>query len=537
MISPPTSDLQPQTSYLAFAYISNVLGMLREHRRFFLWVGLAGLALRLFFFIYLPDLTDDSRVYLDLASNWLAHGVYGQTESGQIVASDTRLPGYPTFLAAIFWVFGVGKIRAVLLAQILFDLGSCLLIADLARRLIARRWAGRVAFLLAALCPFLANYAAAVLTETLEVFFTALALDCAVAALDRMSDDGIRVAWSLWAATGASIAVCILLRPDGGILLAAVALYVVVSAPKGAFGLRPSSASLERCPDTKLVAKRDRMEQRDDKRQGVVAETLPGKGVRPFRALVIAEVTIITIALAPLVPWTARNWTTLHQFQPLAPRYATEAGEVTPWGFNRWVRTWMADYTSVEEIYWDVPGEKIDADKLPARALDSAKDATLALIADYNLDQRLTPQIDARFDEVAAQRIRAHPFRYYVELPVLRVADVWLRPRTELLPSDPRWWEFNDDPKWSAVSVGFGVINLFFAAAAGLGLIWRHADIRYVGLLVGFVVLRSAFLGSIENPETRYTLECYPAIIVLASAWIAAWIERRESAALTARAG
>lgn len=145
--------------------------MLREHRRFFLWVCLGALALRLFFFIYLPTISDDSRVYIDLASNWLQHGIYGQTDSGQIVPSDTRLPGYPAFLAAIFWVFGVGNVRAVLVAQILFDLGSCLLIADLARRVIAGRWAGRVAFLLAALCPFLANYAAAVLTETLEVFY------------------------------------------------------------------------------------------------------------------------------------------------------------------------------------------------------------------------------------------------------------------------------------------------------------------------------------------------------------------------------
>jgi hypothetical protein len=469
--------------------------MLREHRRFFLWVCLGALALRLFFFIYVPTISDDSRVYIDLASNWLQHGIYGQTDSGRIVPSDTRLPGYPAFLAAIFWVFGVGNVRAVLVAQILFDLGSCLLIADLARRVIAGRWAGRVAFLLAAVCPFLANYAAAVLTETLEVFFTALALECAVAALERMREsDGRSSAWLLWAAAGASIGACILFRPDGGILLAAVAFYTVVAAPKGVFTLGKGTASLKRSPDTKLS--------------------------HSFRALVVAEITVIVISLAPLVPWTARNWTTLHQFQPLAPRYATEAEEVTPRGFNRWVRTWMADYVSVEEIYWNVPGDKIDAAKLPSRALDSAKDETLALIADYNAAQQLTTQIDARFDEVAALRIRAHPLRYYVVLPVLRVADMWLRPRTELLPSDPRWWQFNDDPKWSAVAVGFGVINLLFVVAASLGFVFRGSDIRYLGLLVGFVVLRSAFLGTIENPETRYTLECYPAIIVLGSAWI-----------------
>jgi hypothetical protein len=300
------------------------------------------------------------------------------------------------------------------------------------------------------------------------------------------------------------------LRPDGGILLAAVVLYVAVAAPKGALGLAVDSASLKRCPDTE---------------HGTTHET---KG-RTLRALLVAEITIviiIIIALAPLVPWMVRNWTTLHQFQPLAPRYATEAEEVTPLGFNRWVRTWMADYVSVEEIYWNIPGDKLDAQKLPARALDSAKDATLALIADYNATQQLTTKIDARFDDIARERIRAHPFRYYVVLPLVRVADMWLRPRTELLPSDPRWWEFNDDPKWSAVAVGFGVINLFFVVAAGLGLILRRSDIRYVGLLLGFVVLRSAFLGTIENPETRYTLECYPAIIVLGSALLA---QRRKT--------
>jgi hypothetical protein len=31
------------------------------------------------------------------------------------------------------------------------------------------------------------------------------------------------------------------------------------------------------------------------------------------------------------------------------------------------------------------------------------------------------------------------------------------------------------------------------------------------------VILRSIFLGTLENPEPRYTLECYPAIIIFAS--------------------
>ena len=452
--------------------------MLREHRGFFLGITLCGLALRLFFLIYFPAVSDDSHVYLDLAGNWLQHGVYGQTEGGEIVPADTRLPGYPAFLAALSWIFGASNIRAILLTQILIDLATCLLIADLTRRTVSPR-AGCVAFLLAALCLFLASYAAAVLTETLELFFTVLAFECTVIALDRTGSNALRHVWLLWAATGAAVAACILLRPDGGILLPVIGLAML------------------------FVLWRDRA------------------STKSVFSILTGGCLVAIIALAPLVPWTVRNWKTLHQFQPLAPRYGTESEEVTPIGFNRWIGTWMADYVSVEEVYWNMPGGEIDASKLPRRALDSARESTLALIADYNAAPQLTAQLDWRFDRVAWERIRAHPFRYYFVLPVLRVADMWLRPRTELLPADPRWWEFNDAVMGSVASVAFGLINLFYVVAAIGGAIWRRGGMRYFWLLAGFAALRTAFLLTIENPEPRYTLECYPVVIVLGAAWLA----------------
>jgi hypothetical protein len=185
----------------------------------------------------------------------------------------------------------------------------------------------------------------------------------------------------------------------------------------------------------------------------------------------------------------------------------------------------------VEEIYWNVPGDKIDPEKLPSRAIDSPAqgDETLAVIADYNQSRDMTPELDGRFGNLAANRIRAHPVRHYVGLPLLRVADMWLRPRTEILPPDVRWWEFNDDAKQSVIAVGFGLLNLAYVAAALLALILGQArgqartpsGIRWTGLLVSFLLLRSAFLGTLENPEPRYTLECYPAIIVLAASLVA----------------
>jgi hypothetical protein len=76
-----------------------------------------------------------------------------------------------------------------------------------------------------------------------------------------------------------------------------------------------------------------------------------------------AGIIVAAVALAPLVPWTIRNFRTLHHFQPLAPRYANDADELVPRGFNRWVKTWIVDYVSVEEIFWNVPGDKIDPEE------------------------------------------------------------------------------------------------------------------------------------------------------------------------------
>ena len=108
-----------------------------------------------------------------------------------------RLPGYPAFLAAVFAIFGMEHYRAVLVLQVFVDIATCFLIADMARRLVSAR-AAKAAFLLAALCPFLASYAAAALTETLEIFFTVLAFDCAIAGLETLEERSAAAVVGVW---------------------------------------------------------------------------------------------------------------------------------------------------------------------------------------------------------------------------------------------------------------------------------------------------------------------------------------------------
>lgn len=442
--------------------------LVRRNLRFFILATAAGLALRLLFLFRFPAVVNDSFVYGDIAKNWLQHGIYGLSGPNEISPTYIRLPGYPAFLAFIFAIFGMEHYRAVLVTQIFVDLGACVVCADMAKRLLSER-AAKAAFILAALCPFLANCAGSALTETLEIFFTALALDLASAALQRK-----RV--KFWIGCGLSCGGAILFRPDGALVLVAIIGYLGWNTLRQIKGhTRPASIS--------------------------------------------AMLLISVLAILPLVPWAARNWSTFHRLELLAPRYANEEGEFVPMGFNRWTKTWIADYVSVEEVYWAVPGSDIDPNKLPTRAFDSAeqREETASVIDEYNQLLHVSPELDKQFEALASQRIRSHPLRYYLWLPLLRIADMWLRPRTEMLPCDSRWWEFNDEPRWSALAVSFGVIGLLYVVAAVVGwLRTRRED--FCGLLVLFVVLRSLFLGTLENPEPRYTLEMYPMVIVFAAA-------------------
>jgi 4-amino-4-deoxy-L-arabinose transferase-like glycosyltransferase len=377
----------------------------------------------------------------------------------------------------------------VLLAQIVVDVITCFFIADLARRTLSERSA-RFAFLLAAVCPFTANYVAAPLAETLSIFCAAVALDCAVAAFMAVETGG--PAWRLWLGCGVALSAGILMRPDGGLLLVAIGLFLLW-----------------------------RMWRR------------PAERARLFWAGAL----LLAIALAPLLPWTIRNWRDFHKFEPLSPRYASDPDEFVPTGFDKWVRTWMAEYASTEEIYWQIPGDQVDFTKLPSRAFDNSDEyqRTKAIFDDYGNTDFVGPELNQRFMALANERVRRHPLRYYIWLPVLRVADMWLRPRTEMLPLNTRFWEYADDTQDCVLATLWGVLNLLFLIPALMALV-RGPRPRYLSLMLLFVLLRSAFLGTLENPEPRYTLECYPVVLAMGAGWLTT-LNRRWLAGLFSAMG
>jgi hypothetical protein len=169
-------------------------------------------------------------------------------------------------------------------------------------------------------------------------------------------------------------------------------------------------------------------------------------------------------------------------------------------------------------------------DHLPNRAFDSPeqKQATAQLFKTYNENTTISPALDEAFGKLAAQRIHDHPLRYYLWLPALRVTDMWLRPRTEMLNVELRWWRYSEHHVETVFATSYGALNLFYILAACVGLVrWRRrGEVRLIAAMLAYLLLRDLLLGTIEAPEARYTIEGFPFVI----AWAAAAFNRcRES--------
>jgi 4-amino-4-deoxy-L-arabinose transferase-like glycosyltransferase len=444
--------------------------LLRRHRNFFLLFTAAAVALRLLFYWKLRFVEGDSFTYGELAKNLLQQHAYGFTDRahGGVAPTLVRLPGYPLFMALVWMFTGVEHYDAILRVQVAIDLATCFLVAALARE-VAGEKAAKWAFALVALCPFFANYATTPLTETWAFFLVALTFLCAAKACSHGDD----LRW--WAGCGAAVAASILLRPDGGMLLMALGAYFAVR--------------LLRAPNKQRV---------------FVAGTL-----------------VAIVALAPLVPWTIRNWRAFHVIQPIAPKYANDPGEFVTYGYFRWTQTWLIDYVSIDDFYWPIGEKDVDTDELPARACDTPQqcERTQKLFDQYSEeDHDISPALDQKFAALAEERIRGHWFRFYVFLPLARVTNLWLRPRTEMLPIDQHWWDYEHQHGDAYIGTFLGVVNLFYVFCAVMGALTRR--VRLAALMIGWMLLRTAFLSMLPAPESRYVLECFPLVFVLGAAWL-----------------
>jgi hypothetical protein len=429
----------------------------------------AGLGLRVWMLLKFFEVSGDSQLYGAMAKNLILHGRYALDSNGVLHSTLIRLPGYPLFLAACFRLFGVENYFAPACIQVALDLAACILAALFAWRITRRMAAAQATLWLACLCPFTAIFCAFPLTETPTIFCIALTL-WAVARFQDCGDWPSALAFTIavtWAA---------LLRPDGALVGIAFAVPMAMT----------------------------------------YAGRVSGKRLLLFNAAPLRKLLVcLLLAVVPFAAWTYRNWRAFHVLQPLAPRYATDPGEPTWPGFQRWTKTWCLDFVSTFQVYWNMPGATLDVGNLPARAFDNPaqRAQTIQLFAQYEDNgEELSPAIDAGFAQLAQQRIAAHPLRYYLWLPIGRVADMLFRPRVENLPIDLDWWVYGHHWAETRFSWFYVALNGLYFLLAAISLCLRP---RLWPWMLLYFVLRCLLLATIEAPEARYTIEFFPMLFVL----------------------
>jgi hypothetical protein len=459
----------------------------------------AGLCLRLFFVLKYPASSGDTILYDQMATNWLKHHVYAMDVGGTITPVDLRMPGYPAFLAIVYALTGrtgEGARIWVMLAQIGVDLLGCLLIARLAELLAAttqgvpaNKRVRSVALWLAVLCPFTANYCAVELTEVFAGFWTALACCAVVVALRRIEKPDFLVRGS-------------------HMLLGRSAEYSALVA-----GFIAGMGTLFR-PETPLL---------------LVAAVIVFGGLlfrmQSFKRWVTVSLAMGLGCLMMLSPWATRNLITLGEAQFLAPKNSNLPVELVPYGFMAWEKTWLYRMKDCYLVSWKLNGESIDVEQIPARAFDTPeeKQRVAAILEPYNNDLTLTAEEDAEFAKLARERTARHPLRTYISLPAARAATLWFTPRIELIPVSgyvfPLRQMREEDPRDQEITIVFFAINLFYV---GLGLwsgvrLWRWSSTARpaVAFLALFILMRTAFLTTLETPEPRYVLVCFPALIAM----------------------
>jgi hypothetical protein len=89
---------------------------------------------------------------------------------------------------------------------------------------------------------------------------------------------------------------------------------------------------------------------------------------------------------------------------------------------------------------------------------------------------------------------------------------MWLRPRVENLPVDFDWWVYAHHRAETRFSWSYAALNALYLLLALAGLCLRP---RLWRAMLAYMLLRSALLLTVEAPEARYTLECFPMLFAL----------------------
>lgn len=248
----------------------------------------------------------------------------------------------------------------------------------------------------------------------------------------------------------------------------------------------------------------------------------------------VAALALVALAL-PVLPWAVRNQVRFGAPHLAGSTWQDPSGRELPTGERWWVRTWVdkvrfegtgAAWLNLRLVFRQPVTER----DVPADAASSPEERRelMAIFARYNREG-LSPEVDAAFRELAWRRVREHPARILLWLPVKRAA-LWL-------------WSFppkEEQPMRSATLHQPERRDLFerssrlFAILGGIGLLaCLLGGFQHFAVVAVLTLAVRALVMSIAGPDggyQRYLAPAYPALLAVGAAGpalVLAWPLRR----------
>ena len=410
------------------------------------------------------QISGDSFLYMGVARNIAENFCVSLSDpSGGVCAphwGGNQLPGYPAFMAAVWWVSG-GEFKFVPPAQSLVFAVAAAVLAAALRRAGAEANAVRLVVLVLAVSPSLVGWPRMLLTETLSA---AAAIWLLAELVKSVAERRPRIV-----PTAIAMAIGIFIRYDFVLMLLPVGLTMLYILPV-------------------------------------------------FQAL-RSLIAVLLICALPIVGWAARAAAV--GLPPVPPYGLTPHGEELPPGIFKWIGVWLVYQHDLRESVWALVNYDYNDFHPPLSAYRSESERRvveghIATLSKNFLGVSPPTEIDNDFAKLARARIETEPVRYWLVLPVRRALAMWLAPTPSMgwpveVGDQKRreWRRALEHQDWMEVA---DLIVENSGAVLAKGLVVLH---RYILLLSGLIMMFS-LISCWRRGQNNLTMSLAGLALVLA---------------------
>jgi len=450
--------------------------------RWLLIVFLVALTPRIAIGLVAPSGGGDTQGYWAVANNIAQNGCVSldDADAGTCTPSwgGNQLPGFPAFLAAVSVVFGSSD-GAVVIAQSILAAISIAYLTHSLGLLTGVATVAVAAGLVVALSPLGIPWARFVLTETLALATTIWVFAELIRSLaeKRLRLVPVAVAYSA----------AVFMRIDGLLLALPIAFI--------------------------------------------------GFWLHPFRIAILRGLILAGLVTIPVGAWWVRS---VEAGLGLSPNVvAVPQGWREPVGYLAWGRTWLHSQYQYPGFDFALPGGAYQTIDPPPTAFanrqEKAQVEALVAALQRHIGESFPADIDDAFGELAQTRIAADPLRFYLWLPLLRMAKLWVN------PVNSSGWPVSLDENRGDGSLVQLALEYPVAAVTKVGTAAYRAALMFGAMILGvwavakresvvlpivvlalvYAIGRTAPLASLALIETRYIVECVPILEValVVGAW------------------